>query len=365
MKKTLTVNLAGTVFHIDDDAYRLLDNYLNNLRLYFQKQEGAQEIVDDIENRVCELFLERIDKGQQVITIANVEEVIARLGKPEDFEMADDNQTEQEDKSTKRENNSYSTYAKTERRLYRDPDNKILGGVFSGMAAYLGWDVTLIRLIAIIILIFGYGVLIPIYIICWLVIPEARTAPEKLAMRGEEVNMENIGKTVTDGFEKAVNGVNDFVNSDKPRTFLQRLGDILVSIFGFLLKALLILLVVIFSPVLFVLALVFVVLIFVAIAALVTGGAFLMQLPIAEFMPMTSVSPMMSIAGTISAIVVIGVPIGGIIYAILSSIFNWSPMATGLKWALFILWAIGLGLVIANLSMVDWNFYNLGLHSLF
>ena len=77
MKKTLTVNLGGTVFHIDEDAYRLLDNYLCNLKLHFRKQEGAEEIVDDIEARISELFLEKLNAGSQVITLADVEEVIA------------------------------------------------------------------------------------------------------------------------------------------------------------------------------------------------------------------------------------------------------------------------------------------------
>lgn len=85
MKKTLTVNLGGTVFHIDEDAYRLLDNYLCNLKLHFRKQEGAEEIVNDIENRISELFAEKLAAGSQVITITDVEEVIARMGKPEDF----------------------------------------------------------------------------------------------------------------------------------------------------------------------------------------------------------------------------------------------------------------------------------------
>ena len=85
MKKTLTVNLGGTVFHIDEDAYRLLDNYLCNLKLHFRKQEGAQEIVDDIENRISELFIEKINMGSQVITLSDVEEVIASVGRTEDF----------------------------------------------------------------------------------------------------------------------------------------------------------------------------------------------------------------------------------------------------------------------------------------
>ena len=86
MKKTLTVNLGGTVFNIDDDAYRLLDNYLSNLKMHFRQEAGADEIVDDIERRISELFAEKLSAGSQVITIADVEEVIARMGKPEDME---------------------------------------------------------------------------------------------------------------------------------------------------------------------------------------------------------------------------------------------------------------------------------------
>ena len=85
MKKTLTVNLGGTVYHIDE----LLDNYLNNLRYHFRKEEGAEEMVRDIEIRIAEIFNEYIRSGQQVITLENVEEVIARMGKPEDWETGE------------------------------------------------------------------------------------------------------------------------------------------------------------------------------------------------------------------------------------------------------------------------------------
>ena len=80
MKKTLTVNLGGTVFHIDEDAYRLLDNYLCNLKLHFRRQAGADEIVNDIELRISELFSEKLTAGSQVITITDAEEVINRMG---------------------------------------------------------------------------------------------------------------------------------------------------------------------------------------------------------------------------------------------------------------------------------------------
>ena len=136
----MTVNLGGTVFNIDDDAYRLLDNYLNNLRHHFRKEVGADEIVDDIERRISELFTERCSAGRQVITLADVEMVIARMGRPEEMEQDDaesaaPNPEEQQAASVPR------------KRLFRDPDDKILGGVFSGIAAYFGVDAALLRLL--------------------------------------------------------------------------------------------------------------------------------------------------------------------------------------------------------------------------
>ena len=208
MKKTLTVNLGGTVFNIDDDAYRLLDNYLHNLRQHFRKEAGADEIVDDIERRISELFCEKQTEDLKVITLADVEQVIARIGRPEEMEEDDENRTQA---PTGAQNASVS-----HKRLFRDPDDKILGGVFSGLAAYFGLDTPLLRLVMFVLLLFTKGIMIPIYIVCWIVIPQARTAADKLSMRGEAVTLENIGRTVTDGFERVSNGVNDYVWSCWP-----------------------------------------------------------------------------------------------------------------------------------------------------
>lgn len=87
MKKTLTVNLGGTVYHIDEDAYKLLDTYLSNLRIHFRREEGAEEIVHDMELRISELFTDRLNGGKQVITIEDVEEIIAQVGKPKTLVM--------------------------------------------------------------------------------------------------------------------------------------------------------------------------------------------------------------------------------------------------------------------------------------
>ena len=131
MKKTLTVNLGGTVYHIDEDAYKLLDTYLSNLRIHFCREEGAEEIVHDMELRISELFTDRLRDGKQVITIEDVEEIIAQMGKPEDLGDEADGGGE-----TSKDGSTYSQTAKGPRRLFRDSDNKVLGGVASGLAAY-------------------------------------------------------------------------------------------------------------------------------------------------------------------------------------------------------------------------------------
>lgn len=329
MKKTLTVNLGGTVFHIDEDAYRLLDNYLSNLKIHFRKEAGADEIIDDIERRISELFAEKLTAGSQVITITDVEEVIARMGKPEDMEAENDREPSV----------GNATRTTIHRRLYRNPDDKLLGGVISGMAAYLGWDVTLLRLLLLVVLICGVGTLIPVYIVCWLVIPEARTAAEKLSMRGEAVTVENIGKTVTDGFEKVANGVNDYMKSDKPRTFLQKLGDALVMVAGWFFKICLVIFAIICSPLLFVFGVVFVALLFAAVMVAIGGGAALISM-FPTFDVILPTSPLSAIVMYIAGILLVGIPLVSLVWAIFSQIFKWQPMASGLKWTLVILWIV-------------------------
>ena len=329
MKKTLTVNLGGTVFHIDEDAYRLLDNYLSNLKIHFRKEAGADEIIDDIERRISELFAEKLTAGSQVITITDVEEVIARMGKPEDMEAENDSEPSV----------GNATRTTIHRRLYRNPDDKLLGGVISGMAAYLGWDVTLLRLLLLVVLICGVGTLIPVYIVCWLVIPEARTAAEKLSMRGEAVTVENIGKTVTDGFEKVANGVNDYMKSDKPRTFLQKLGDALVMVAGWFFKICLVIFAIICSPLLFVFGVVFVALLFAAVMVAVGGGAALISM-FPTFDVILPTSPLSAIVMYIAGILLVGIPLVSLVWAIFSQIFKWQPMASGLKWTLVIRWIV-------------------------
>lgn len=358
MKKTLTVNLGGAVYHIDDDAYRLLDNYLNNLRLHFRKQEGAEEIVNDMENRIAELFSEKITASKQVITIADVEEVIERMGRPEDF-----GDTAEDQDSGKKSEQTGSNRSTTARRCFRDPDHKMLGGVAAGLAAYLGWDVTLVRVLMVFLIFMPYCPIVIVYLACWIFLPEARTAAEKLSMRGEAITVENIGKTVTDGFERVADGVNDYMNSGKPRTLLQQIGDGFVAVVAFILKLFLIAVAIVCCPILFVLAVLFVALVVAIIAIAIGGGALLFEwLPTVNWMPMVSVSPLMTVAGTMAGVLLLGIPLAGLAYTILRQLFDWQPMGSVLKWSLFILWLLGAALFIINLAALGWHLPSYGLH---
>ena len=338
MKKTFNINLGGIVFHIDEDAYDLLDKYLSNLRIHFSKEEGAEEIVHDMELRISELFSERLNDKKQVITLLDVEEIIAQMGKPEEF--SDD---------TTQDNHSYTpdaTDKKGMKRLFRDPDNKVMGGVCAGIAAYLGWDVTLLRIIFIVLalpffvdgfILFNWIVIS--YVVAWIIIPEAQTAPEKLSMKGMKVNVENIGKTVTDGFEK----VNDFVKSEKPRSLLQRVGEAIVGVVGFLIKCVLVIAAICFTPVLFV-----VLIVFVSLLAAATGVISAVPTMLYEMMPridwsIVNLSPFTTSLMSIAGIMVIGIPIVGFIHFLMSTFGGWKPMPFATRVILIILWLVALG----------------------
>lgn len=189
MKVTLNINIGGYAFHIDEDAYHDLKAYLRSLELHFTGEESASEIMADIEVRMSELFRARLGTYRQVITIEDVREVIKIMGNPEDF-------VDQDTFSAKEKFTSSST-----RRMYRDPDNRIIGGVAAGLAAYWHLDPIIPRIIFL-ALIFAGGLGIFAYLILWIVLPEARTTAQKIEMKGEPVNIHNIKESVKNEFER-------------------------------------------------------------------------------------------------------------------------------------------------------------------
>lgn len=199
MNKTVTINISGIIFHIEEDAYDSLSKYLSTIKGYFSKTDGGNEIMSDIEARIAELLQAKINVSKQVILMSDVEHVMNIMGKPEDFGA---DQTKEES-ATREERQEYGD-EKIKRRLFRNPDEKAIGGVCSGLAAYFNIDMVWVRLAMFLLIFFG-GLSLWVYIILWIVIPEAKTTAEKLAMRGEQANINSILKSFQEEAEEMKN----------------------------------------------------------------------------------------------------------------------------------------------------------------
>lgn len=215
-------------FHIDEEAYKSLQRYLNAIKRSFTDSQGRDEIISDIEARVAELFSERMKNERQVIGMKEVEEVIEIMGQPEDY-LVDDEIFEDHPKAT-----SYRTTSNPDKKLYRDYDNKFLGGVCAGFGQYFGIDSLWIRIAALIFLFAGVGAPILVYIILWFIIPKATTTTEKLAMAGKPANITNIEKKIKEGFDdvqERLTGVNFEKVGEKAKSgassFFETIGDVL------------------------------------------------------------------------------------------------------------------------------------------
>jgi phage shock protein PspC (stress-responsive transcriptional regulator) len=195
MKITVSINLGGYSFNIDEDAYSELKRYLKNLELHFAAEESSSEILSDIEARMAELFRAKLTAFKQVINSEDVWSVISVLGNPEDF--SDNEGTSAHEK--------FSTPGY--HRMYRDPDHRIIGGVCAGMGAYWRIDPWIMRGIFIIIsLIGGMGILI--YLILYIVLPEAKSTAQKIEMKGEPVTIHNIRDAVKKEFDAVRKNMN-------------------------------------------------------------------------------------------------------------------------------------------------------------
>lgn len=183
MKKTVTVSLGGMVFCFEEDAYLRLETYLNRLESSFAADNDRREIMSDIEARMAEHFKEKAPNPEVVISLGEVNRVIGIMGEPSDFNTDSTHQS-----------SSQKFYQRTSKRLYRDPENRILGGVCSGLSIYWNIDPVIIRILFVIVALWGGGGIF-VYIILWIVLPEARTAAERLEMTGDPVTAENIGKS--------------------------------------------------------------------------------------------------------------------------------------------------------------------------
>jgi len=188
MKITVSINLGGYSFNIDEDAYAELKRYLKNLEIHFAGEESSSEILSDIEARMSELFRGRLNSYKHVISIDDVRYAISVLGTPEDIS---DNEG-----TSAREKFSSPGY----HRMYRDPDHRVIGGVCAGMGAYWNIEPWIVRIIFFVLAMMG-GLGIVIYLILYIVLPEAKTTAQKIEMKGEPVNIHNIKDSVKKEFD--------------------------------------------------------------------------------------------------------------------------------------------------------------------
>ena len=237
MNKTVNINLAGVFFHIDEDAYLKLQRYLDAIKRSFTDSQGRNEIIADIEARIAELFNERVQNDKQVVSMKEVDEVITIMGQPEDY-MVDEEIFEDEPRR------QYTT-SSSSKKLFRDKENAYIGGVSAGLAHYFGIDALWIRL-AWIILFFGAGTGILLYILLWILMPAAETTADKLAMSGKPVNITNIEEKVKEGFGNVKDGLEDAADRVKnadyskvkstSRSFFEALGNIILFFFKVIAK---------------------------------------------------------------------------------------------------------------------------------
>lgn len=196
MNKIININLGGYPFAIDEDAFDYLKKYLDAIHKHFKKSEGYEEITGDIETRLAELFQEQM-KGRAIVNNEDVAHAIKVMGSPQEFgaEAVFESEPQQEKRSKTREHYEFSR-PRTGKRLFRNPDDKVLAGVCSGISAYFGIaDPIWVRLLFVVITIAG-GFGIPAYFILWAIVPKAISASDRLSMKGEPVNISNIAKVI-------------------------------------------------------------------------------------------------------------------------------------------------------------------------
>lgn len=225
MNKTVSINLGGQVFQIDELAYERLWQYLEAIKIKYANAQSGADIITDIESRLAEMFYEAMGNLRQVITMADVEQVITVMGQPDQFEAP------LEDEEEPIKNTKATAGPKAPRRLFRNPDDKVVGGIASGLSLYLGiHDPIWMRIIFLIALFGSFGTVFIIYIILLVIVPEAKTASEKLQMRGEPITLESIEKTVHEELNDLEKRINSANTGDKARSAAAKFADVMATV---------------------------------------------------------------------------------------------------------------------------------------
>lgn len=341
MNKTVTVNIGGMVFHIEEQAYEQLKKYLDSIRIQFTAMDGRDEILQDIEARFAELFNENINDARQVVTAANVESAIRIMGKPEELSGNE----EDDHKSSRNENFANKGF----KRLYRDGDDKVIGGVCSGLGHYIGIDPVWLRLIfAAAFFIGGTGLLL--YFILLIIIPKARTTTEKLEMKGQAINVQSIKAAI----EEEVTDIKarfsgESSNRRSGRSAISNFFDAIGAIIVAALKFFVSFISAVFAVVLFTM------LLSLFIALLAMAGLFsFASLPI--FMSKFFLETWQLNIGIISLGIVIGIPLLLLVYRLMRSFLKFPKPGSLFNRSALIIWVLGLALIIFTALSIENQF---------
>lgn len=327
MNKTIIININGIVFHIEEEAYDVLRSYMIDVKKYFGHSADSHEIVGDIENRIAEMFSERIVAGKkEVITMYDVQEVIGQMGRVSDF--ADGDRASASDYSQ-----PYAdTYESVQRKLFRDPDDRVFGGVCSGLGHYFGIESRWVRLMLVLLFIFG-GTGLLLYIILWVVVPVARTRADRMAMRGEAPNIRNFQRS----FQEEMEGLrsNFTAAGGSARSALHSAGSFFARAFIVLAKII---------GVFFIFG-ICVALIVLLVSIFATFGVLGWDNDIAMF-PMNIVEPEIRNTLLISGLLVAAIPLIALIGVIVRILFNRPMIGRYTGFTLLVIWIIAAGLTI-------------------
>jgi len=302
MKKTTKVSLGGFAYDLEEDAFLLLDNYLNTIKARLGSEKEAQDIIQDIEERIAELFTEKRG-NQDAISVEMVKEVIEILGKPEEIVSESANP------------GSQPLYSHTNKRMYRNSEHSYIAGVCSGLGEFFGTDPIVIRILFIILLcLHGFGLLL--YIVLWIALPRAITPKQKLEMKGEPINVSTIEKSIREEYSQ----VNESLKKRGVAGFIEKL----VYLIGRLLYWFIQILLVLVKAIAIIIAIVLIVSMLVAIVAVFSvvffgGMIFSHAFPAVHGIPLGEVIHSMfefssTIWLTIPIFLIIAIPLFALLY---------------------------------------------------
>lgn len=436
MKKNISINVSGIIFHIEEDGYDPLKNYLDSINRYFSTFEDSHEIIADIEGRIAEIFLNNLKDGKQVITYEDVKGLISTMGSIKDFQEAEEGGlfntapeiTEEEQEEPVRDpSTTRRLYRDTKRKLlggvlsgmayyfnidalwtrlifillffgvsvlpsiagflfiayillwiivpgndalkeerkvkkmYRNPEGKVLGGVAGGVAAYFGTDVVLIRLLFV-ALIFAGGTGIILYVILWIILPMAKSITDKMEMKGQPVTLSNIESTIKKSLSVREGEENLFVKILLfPFRLIATLFDFLSKIMGpflhFFVDALRI-----------VIGIILILIGILSIAALMVGVAVLLgiiaggEIEMIYNIPLDVLKQDLKLLPGITLLIALTIPFMGLAILGFSVITRKFLISSRVAWSMFGVWLIALAVFSASVPAVVRQFSTFGQH---